>query len=251
MPEKLPLKKISLIFSCVPDRCRGDSTGYADDPIHSRGWAVVDIHTRAQSKRRTALETIIGRFARRRSVSFWDSGRPAGAKSLFRTHLKPKEAVMMKWKENRVVLCLALCAACLVVLAACSGNSDDTVETETTPVETTPVEEETRQTVMGQVSYVGSAYISVSVYEADGEVEDYAALDPASLTPTEQTESITTTDDTEYWKVEDGGLVQADREEITTEAMIVSTYTEDGTHQVILLAAEQRAACRILLFLLY
>ena len=90
---------------------------------------------------------------------------------------------------------------------------------------------------MGTVSYVGSDYISVTAYTGGEEVTDYAALDVSGLTATEETASVDTTDATEYPKAESGMLSAAAREDVTTGAFIVSTYDENGTHQIILIGA--------------
>ena len=87
---------------------------------------------------------------------------------------------------------------------------------------------------MGEVTYVGSSYISVTAYTGGEDVTDFTTLDVSGLTASEDTESIDTTEDTEYLKVESGMLNAATRDDVTTGSFIVSTYDEDGTHQIIL-----------------
>ena len=88
---------------------------------------------------------------------------------------------------------------------------------------------------MGEVTYVGSSYISVTAYTGGEDVTDFTTLDVSGLTASEETESIDTAEDTEYLKVEEGMLNSATRDDVTTGTFIVSTYDEDGTHQIILI----------------
>lgn len=69
---------------------------------------------------------------------------------------------------------------------------------------------------MGEVTYVGSSYISVTAYTGGEDVTDFTTLDVSGLTASEDTESIDTTEDTEYLKVESGMLNAATRDDVTT-----------------------------------
>lgn len=94
---------------------------------------------------------------------------------------------------------------------------------------------------MGEVTYVGSSYISVTAYTGGEDVTDFTTLDVSGLTASEETESIDTAEDTEYLKVEEGMLNSATRDDVTTGTFIVSTYDEDGTHQIILIESGEAA----------
>ncbi|HJB67887.1 MAG TPA: hypothetical protein H9770_03490 [Candidatus Fournierella excrementigallinarum] len=100
---------------------------------------------------------------------------------------------------------------------------------------------EAQKTVMGEVTYVGSSYISVTAYTGGEDVTDFTTLDISALKATENTESIDTAEDTEYLKVETGMLNAAARDDVTTGAFIVSTRDENGAHQIILIESGDAA----------
>ena len=145
----------------------------------------------------------------------------------------------MKHTKKYTALCLAMALGCLAVLTACSGDKS-TSQAQSTAASASQAasgstEETAQETVMGEVTYVGSDYISVTAYTGGEEVTDYTTLDVSTLTASEDTESIDTTDATEYFKVESGMLNAATREDVTTGTFIVSTFDEEGSHQIILI----------------
>ena len=145
----------------------------------------------------------------------------------------------MKHTKKYIALCLAMALGCLAVLTACSSDKS-TSQTQSTGTSSSQASSgssestEAQETVMGEVTYVGSSYISVTAYTGGEDVTDFTTLDVSGLTASEDTESIDTTEDTEYLKVESGMLNAATRDDVTTGSFIVSTYDEDGTHQIIL-----------------
>ena len=142
----------------------------------------------------------------------------------------------MKHTQRRAALLLALALAGLAVLTACSGGSgSSTPASSTPPASASTSGEEPRETVMGKVSYVGSGYISVTVYTGGEDATDFTALDTSALTATDETRSVDTGDETEYLQADAGMLSTAAREDVATGAFIVSTWDEDGTHQIILI----------------
>lgn len=145
----------------------------------------------------------------------------------------------MKHTKKYTALCLAMALGCLAVLTACSGDKS-TSQAQSTAASASQAasgstEETAQETVMGEVTYVGSSYISVTAYTGGEDVTDFTTLDVSGLTASEETESIDTAEDTEYLKVEEGMLNSATRDDVTTGTFIVSTYDEDGTHQIILI----------------
>lgn len=94
---------------------------------------------------------------------------------------------------------------------------------------------EAQADVIGKVTYVATTYISVTVYTADAEVEDYALLDMNNLTESEEAQSISTYSYTEYYKASGGTLTAAARDDIETGVMIASTTSEDVQHRIIIL----------------
>lgn len=152
----------------------------------------------------------------------------------------------MKHTKKYIALCLAMALGCLAVLTACSSDKS-TSQTQSTDTSSSQASSgssestEAQETVMGEVTYVGSSYISVTAYTGGEDVTDFTTLDISGLTASEDTESIDTTEDTEYLKVESGMLNAATRDDVTTGSFIVSTYDEDGTHQIILVESGDAA----------
>ena len=157
----------------------------------------------------------------------------------------------MKYIKRSVALLLALCLGCLALLAGCSSQSDQsepaagTSSAATSGTSPASASEEdaaqTEETIVGQVSYVGSAYISVSVCTGAEDTQDWAALDPSTLTVSEETASIDTDDATEYLAVRAGLTETATRDDIAVGAYIVSCAAKDGTRQIILLESADAA----------
>ena len=152
----------------------------------------------------------------------------------------------MKHTKKYIALCLAMALGCLAVLTACSSDKS-TSQTQSTGTPSSQAASgstqstEAQKTVMGEVTYVGSSYISVTAYTGGEDVTDFTTLDISTLTATENTESIDTAEDTEYLKVETGMLNAAARDDVTTGAFIVSTLDEDGAHQIILIESGDAA----------
>lgn len=152
----------------------------------------------------------------------------------------------MKHTKKYIASCLAMALGCFAVLTACSSDKS-TSQTQSTGTSSSQASSgstestEAQETVMGEVTYVGSSYISVTAYTGGEDVTDFTTLDVSGLTASEDTESIDTTEDTEYLKVESGMLNAATRDDVTTGSFIVSTYDEDGTHQIILVESGDAA----------
>lgn len=152
----------------------------------------------------------------------------------------------MKHTKKYIALCLAMALGCLAVLTACSSDKS-TSQTQSTGTPSSQAASgstqstEAQKTVMGEVTYVGSSYISVTAYTGGEDVTDFTTLDISTLTATENTESIDTAEDTEYLKVETGMLNAAARDDVTTGAFIVSTLDENGAHQIILIESGDAA----------
>lgn len=127
----------------------------------------------------------------------------------------------MKHTKKYIALCLAMALGCLAVLTACSSDKS-TSQTQSTGTSSSQASSgstestEAQETVMGEVTYVGSRYITVTAYTGGEDVTDFTTLDVSGLTASEDTESIDTTEDTEYLKVESGMLNAATRDDVTT-----------------------------------
>lgn len=148
----------------------------------------------------------------------------------------------MKRKHVLSSLLLAMLLAFASLLTGCGSNPDDadtSSETESgTTASSSNETEETDEDIIGEVSYVGSSYISVKVYTTEGEVEDYASLDIGTLTASEVTDSVSTDSDTEYYRVDKGSLISASREDVEKGDIIASTISEAEIHQIIILSGE-------------
>ncbi len=150
---------------------------------------------------------------------------------------------MKRFFGRKPTMTLAVIFACAGLTAGCSSTdeteeeTDEIVEVEEAEDEDTD-ETEVQENMVGAVSYIGSSYISIEIYTSDDEIENYALLDSSSLTLTEDAVSITTDDDTEYYRAAKGLLVMIERDDIEKDDMIASVTTEDGIHQIILLDTE-------------
>ncbi|MCD8037444.1 MAG: hypothetical protein LUE88_08750 [Clostridiales bacterium] len=150
---------------------------------------------------------------------------------------------MKRFFGRKPAMTLAVIFACAGLTAGCSSaddteeETDEIVEVEEAEDEDTD-ETEVQENMVGAVSYIGSSYISVEIYTSDDEIENYAILDSSTLTLTEDAASITTDDDTEYYRAAKGLLIPIERDDIEKENMIASVTTEDGVHQMILLDTE-------------
>lgn len=152
----------------------------------------------------------------------------------------------MKHTKKYIALTLAMALGCLAVLTACSGNkststSQSTGTSASQAASGSTEETAAQETVMGEVTYVGSNYISVTVYTGGEEATDFTTLDVSGLTASEDTDSIDTTDATEYFKAEAGTLNAATRDDVSTGTFIVSTWDEEGNHQIILIEVDTSA----------
>lgn len=90
---------------------------------------------------------------------------------------------------------------------------------------------------IGFRAVVGSAFFSVNTYTADAATEDYIDVALSDLTEAGSTAYIYFDSDTEFYTVESGALVSAADDDVTEGAMIAETTADDGTQQIIILAA--------------
>lgn len=114
-----------------------------------------------------------------------------------------------------------------------STNNDDTQDVVTVA-----------EDVIGEVTYVGDSYLSLTTYESGGTVSDYAALDVSTLTEVGGMDYVYPEADTEYYTVSDAMLVAAAYEDITAGCLIAVTTDTNGVQQIIILkeAADEEVA---------
>lgn len=148
----------------------------------------------------------------------------------------------MKTKKKYLSLLMAL-LMCIGIFSGCSGTSDTYDEDDPgTSANTNDELDESVQAedVLGEVTYVGTSYLSLTTYESASEITDYAAVDVSSLTEVGGMEYVYPDANAEYYKVSSAMLVSASYEELAAGCMIAVTTGSDGTQQIIIL--EEAAA---------
>lgn len=148
----------------------------------------------------------------------------------------------MKTKKKYLSLLMAL-LMCIGIFSGCSGTSDTYDEDDPgTSANTNDELDESVQAedVLGEVTYVGTSYLSLTTYESASEITDYAAVDVSSLTEVGGMEYVYPDANAEYYKVSSAMLVSASYEDLAAGCMIAVTTGSDGTQQIIIL--EEAAA---------
>lgn len=147
----------------------------------------------------------------------------------------------MKTKKGYLALLMVL-TICVGMFTGCSDSNsaydDDQENTGTTNnADTTDDTDETveAEDVIGEVTYVGTSYLSLSTYESSSEIADYATLDTSTLTEVGGMEYVYPDDTAEYYMVSSATLVSATYEDITAGCIIVVTTDASGTQQIIIL----------------
>lgn len=143
----------------------------------------------------------------------------------------------MKTKKKYLSLLMAL-LMCIGIFSGCSGTSDTYDEDDPgTSANTNDELDESVQAedVLGEVTYVGTSYLSLTTYESASEITDYAAVDVSSLTEVGSMEYVYPDTNAEYYKVSSAMLVSASYEDLAAGCMIAVTTGSDGTQQIIIL----------------
>ena len=145
-------------------------------------------------------------------------------------------------KTKSLLALLMVLALCLGIFAGCgttTSNNNDDDDTGTTQGNLTDDDDETLtdapEDIIGKVTYVGTSYLSVSTYETESKITDYAALDTSTLTDAGATEYVYPEDSATYYTVSSGTLVSATADDVVTGCMIAVTAADDGTQQIIIL----------------
>lgn len=143
----------------------------------------------------------------------------------------------MKTKKKYLSLLMAL-LLCVGIFSGCSDTSDTYDEDDPgTSTNTNGELDEIVQAedVLGEVTYVGTSYLSLTTYESASEITDYAAVDVSSLTEVGSMEYVYPDTNAEYYKVSSAMLVSASYEDLAAGCMIAVTTGSDGTQQIIIL----------------
>ena len=147
----------------------------------------------------------------------------------------------MKRKHSMItlLLVLVLSAGLLTGCGSSPGNTGEDPgndnESDNSITADNNVETELENDVVGEVSYIGTYYISVKTYISAEEIENYVSLDISTLTESDRTDSVNTDSDTEYYQTSGGSLVSITREDIAKGDMIAAITTQAGVHQIIVL----------------
>lgn len=153
----------------------------------------------------------------------------------------------MKHKKQFLTMACITALCCVGILTGC-GESEDLSAVGISGTALTGSEGDAEDTgntssveqgdVIGKVSYAGSDYLTVISYEAETDVDDYCLLDVSTLTAGTTTKYIYVDENTEYFKVEEQTLVSATLDDVTVDAVIVETTSEEDGQQIIILSGK-------------
>lgn len=149
----------------------------------------------------------------------------------------------MKTKKGYLALLMVL-AICVGMFTGCSGSNstydDDDEDLGTLSNADTNTDDAVEaEDVIGEVTYVGTSYLSLSTYESTSEITDYTTLDTSTLTEVGGMEYVYPDDSAEYYTVSSATLVSAAYEDITAGCIIAVTTDTYGIQQIIILQATE------------
>ena len=134
-----------------------------------------------------------------------------------------------------LVLCIGMFTGCSDINSAYNDDEDDigTLNNADSTDDTDDIIE--TEDVIGEVTYVGASYMSLSTYESESEITDFATLDTSTLTEVGGMEYVYPDESAEYYMVSSATLVSAAYEDITAGCIIAVTTDASGTQQIIIL----------------
>lgn len=157
---------------------------------------------------------------------------------------------MKKFGVLSLLLVMLLCIG--LTATGCMGSTDsgddttldDITSDDTTSDDTTDDgnDEDEAEELIGEVAYVGSSYITISLYTVDAEIDDYTELDVSELTEDGTTEYIYISSSTEYYTVDSGALVSGSADDVAEGDMIVASVVYGDANTIIVLAGTDEAA---------
>lgn len=136
-----------------------------------------------------------------------------------------------------MLLCVGIFAGCSSTQTNTNTNDDDDNAGTTSSSNTSDDDDDTTvaEDVLGEVTYVGTSYLSLTTYESESEITDYATLDTDTLTEAGSTEYVYPDDTVTYYKVSEGALVSATADDVVAGCLIAVTTDDDGAQQIIIL----------------
>ena len=142
-------------------------------------------------------------------------------------------------KTKGILALLVVIALCIGIFAGCGTSTptyddDDTIGDLSDSSDNDTLTDDAED-IIGEVIYVDTSYFSVSAYESDCAIDDYASLDIDTLTDTGITEYVYPDSSAEYYIVSDGALLSASFDDVLSGCLIAVTTDDYGTQQIILL----------------
>lgn len=136
-----------------------------------------------------------------------------------------------------MLLCIGIFAGCSSTRTNSNDDDDDTTLEDISDDFDDDTLTDAAEDVIGEVTYVGTSYLSLSTYESESEITDYSTLDTDILTEVGGTEYVYPDDAAEYYVVSDDTLVSASSDEVVAGCLIAVTTDTEGTQQIIILKA--------------
>ena len=136
-----------------------------------------------------------------------------------------------------MLLCIGIFAGCSTTTTNNTGSDNDFDTTQNSQSDASDDDTLTDEAadVIGEVTYVGTSYLSVTTYESESEVIDYATLDTDTLAETGSTQYVYPDDAVTYCMVSEGTLADATADDVVTGCLIAVTTDDDGNQQIIIL----------------
>ena len=153
-----------------------------------------------------------------------------------------------KFRILAVTLSLSLCVG---LLAACSsnngGNAGNTTGNNTTSDNSSNTGDSSGETIIintvAEVTAINDdGSLELKIYSGSGNIADFAAVDLSAYTATDETESITISDESILYTAEDGSLVPSKTDAIAVGDMLVLSQdidTNDLTQVVVYAASAE------------
>ena len=143
-------------------------------------------------------------------------------------------------KKFRILAALMSLALCFGLLTACGSNNNstgnnsggstvtDNDNTQNNNTEDSGTEEDLSVNTVAQVTAIHEdGSLELKIYSGSGEISDFAAVDFSGYTATEETETLTISDESVLFTAENGALNAASLSDIAVGDMLVLTRNMD------------------------
>lgn len=146
-----------------------------------------------------------------------------------------KKAKRLLALVTALLLCVGIFAGCGTTTTTLDDDDNDTILGDLSENGSNITLTDVAEDIIGEVTYVSTSYLSVSIYESEGVITDYATLDTDTLTETGLTEYVYPEEASAYYTVSDGALVSAAADDLVTGCLIAVTTDAYGSQQIIIL----------------